>query len=95
MRDDRFEWDDRKARSNAAKHGVTFAEARKVFGDPYAVDDIDDDPGEQRDVAIGRSGDEILFVCWTGRNGRVRIISARKADRDEQDCYYRQAPAGE
>ena len=92
MRDDRFEWDDRKAKGNFDKHGVTFARARKVFDDHYYVDDIDDDPDELREVAIGLSGDEILHVIWTARNGRVRIISARKADRDEQDCYYRQSP---
>jgi uncharacterized protein len=48
MRDDTFEWDDAKAASNARKHGVTFDDAREVFGDRNAMEAPDDDPNEER-----------------------------------------------
>ena len=52
-----FDWDPEKARSNVAKHGVTFAEASSVFGDPlaYTIDDpLHSAPADERSVTIGR-----------------------------------------
>ena len=53
MRDDRFEWDDRKAASNARKHRVSFDNARAAFDDPHAILEPDDDPDEDRWKCIG------------------------------------------
>ena len=93
MRNDRIEWDDRKASSNLFKHGVSFEEAAAVFGDLHALIEADDsDPYEERWATIGLSLDNVLFVISTERRGNiVRIISARRATRHEEDSYYRQA----
>jgi uncharacterized protein len=91
MKDERFEWDDAKAEANIRKHGVTFEDARRVFDDPNALMESDDDTGEARDLTIGVTSENVLFVVSTERGDRIRIISARRATRHEQDHYYRQA----
>jgi uncharacterized protein len=90
MRDDRFEWSDAKARANLEKHEVSFETARVAFDDPGGVDEIDDreDYGEDRFVFTGMVDRRLLTVSYTERNGRIRIISARKATRREQDSYF-------
>jgi uncharacterized DUF497 family protein len=86
-----FEWDQGKDRTNQDKHGVTFAEAATVFGDPLelTISDPDHSAGEYRFISIGRSGlGHLLVVCYTERqNNRIRIISARNATRSEQKFY--------
>ena len=89
MRDDRFEWDDAKAASNARKHGVTFETAREAFDDPDSVDELDDDPDEERWTLIAMTSRGLLYVVYTDRGSRLRIISAREANRHEQDRYQR------
>ncbi len=85
MQDDRFEWDDAKAAENEDKHKVTFELARLVFDDPYAEASPDDmAEGEHRMVTIGDGGGVVLMVISTERNGRTRIISARRATRHER-----------
>jgi uncharacterized DUF497 family protein len=66
---------------NAAKHGVTFEEARDVFDDPRAVEFFDAQHSEEepRYARIGLSGKRLLFVVFTDRDDRKRIIHARKA----------------
>jgi uncharacterized DUF497 family protein len=94
MRDDRFEWDDAKAAQNLAKHGISFEEARLVFRDLHAVE-VDEDQlgyGERRFNMIGRSGSCLLIVTFTERENRVRIISARRAERAERDYWVRENP---
>jgi uncharacterized DUF497 family protein len=87
----KFEWDDAKATENYARHGVSFELAKKVFNDPFAVERIDDrrDYGEERYIIIGLADREILFVAYTEREERIRLISARRAIRHEQDDYFR------
>ena len=89
MRGDRFEWDDAKAASNARKHGVTFETAREAFDDPDSVDELDDDPDEERWTLIAMTSRGLLYVVYTDRGSRLRIISAREANRHEQDRYQR------
>lgn len=88
-----FDWDWRKAASNITKHGVTFETAREVFRDPRALIEEDySDSDEERWRIIGIAQGGVLFVVFTEREGDViRIISARKANRHEQDRYYREA----
>lgn len=67
--------------------------ATTVFRDPFAVERLDDreDYGEQRFVIIGMAeGHVVLFVAYTEREERIRIISARRATQHEQDDYFRQ-----
>lgn len=88
MRDDEFEWDDRKAKRNERQHGVTFELARLVFDDPNAIDRLDlDEPDENRELITGLVRDVLLTVCFVERNQRKRIISARKATQREQIDY--------
>lgn len=91
MRDDEFEWDDVKAASNLRKHKVSFKEATAAFRDPFALEWIDDAApyGEERSVLLGMSNG-LLYVVFTERGPRRRIISARPAERHETDAYYRQ-----
>jgi uncharacterized protein len=86
----KFEWDEAKAASNAAKHGVSFEEAASVFGDPLALtfDDPDHSTGEHRLLTFGLSNQErLLAVVHTERSRAIRIISARRATRHERGIY--------
>lgn len=87
-----FEWDDDKAAVNWSAHGVAFQEAIKVFRDPFAVERLDtrEDYGEERVNLIGMCDGVLLHVTYTERGERTRIISARRAERHEQDDYYRE-----
>jgi uncharacterized protein len=88
-----FEWHQAKAEANFSSHGVSFNLAQTVFKDPFAIERLDDrqDYGEQRFVMIGMAeGNFLLFVAYTERAERVRIISARRATQDEQDDYFQQ-----
>ncbi len=88
MRNDEFEWDDRKAKRNERQHGVTFELARLIFDDPNAIDRLDlDEPSEDRELITGLVGDVLLTVCFVERGHRKRIISARKATNREQIDY--------
>jgi uncharacterized DUF497 family protein len=89
-----FEWHDAKAEANWQAHGVSFDLAKTVFKDPFAVERLDDreDYGEERFVLIGMAeGNVVLFVAYTEREGRMRIISARRATQNEQDDYFEQS----
>src|ERR1035441_9616239 len=86
-----FEWDPRKAKSNERKHGVSFDEACTIFDDSAAT--IFPDEGhsnsEEREIIVGHSIlHRLLLVNFMERSeGRVRIISARKATRRERKDY--------
>jgi uncharacterized protein len=88
----RFEWDEAKNRSNHRKHGISFEEARTAFLDENArvVADPDHADDEERFVLLGLSISlRVLLVCHCYRKEDeiIRIISARKADRDEIKQY--------
>ena len=88
----RFEWDDNKAATNFREHGVSFEDAAAACRDPFAVEWIDlrEAYGEERLILLGLCGREVLFVACTERGERIRIISARRATKNEQNDYYRQ-----
>lgn len=98
MYKDMFEWDQAKAETNAHKHGVTFEEASTVFFDTYAlvIDDPDHSEQESRFVIIGLAlFAQVLVVCHCWREeARIRIISARKATRHEDEQYWRRRHEG-
>ncbi|MFN8489573.1 MAG: BrnT family toxin [Caldilineaceae bacterium] len=87
----RFTWDRRKAAKNIKKHdGVTFEEATTVFRDPlaYIFDDDKHSDEEYRELIIGYSyRKRLLIVSFAEREDVIQIISARKADADEQKDY--------
>lgn len=85
-----FEWDEAKARENARKHRVTFDEAETTFADERSIDIFDPDHSEEEDrfVKIGMSFRlRLLVVVFVERESRVRIISARRATRNERKQY--------
>lgn len=87
-----FEWDASKASRNAKKHGVSFDEARSCFLDENARVMIDPkhDDNEDRFILLGLSVQLRLLVvvhCYRQDDEVIRIISARKADRSEQQQY--------
>jgi uncharacterized DUF497 family protein len=90
-----FEWDADKEAANLQKHGVSFAQAAVAFSDPFAVDWIDDrqDYGEERVILLGMTDGQVLTVVCTERETRIRIISARRATRYEQEIYIRENSA--
>ena len=90
-----FEWDADKEAANLQKHGVSFAQAAVAFSDPFGVDWIDDrqDYGEERVILLGMTDGQVLTVVYTERETRIRIISARRATRYEQEIYIRENSA--
>lgn len=92
----RFEWDATKDSINRRKHGISFASVIPVFLDPNVITVYDhqhSESTEDRWISMGRTDQGIdCVVChvYRSRNGvqSIRIISARKADRDEEQQYY-------
>jgi hypothetical protein len=87
----KYEWDAAKALDNLRKHRVDFVDAIGALEDPNRLEEVDDrfDYGEERMRVIGMASNRILFVVATSRDHAIcRIISARRATRDEQDRYY-------
>ena len=87
-----FEWDPKKAQANLRKHKVSFEDAQSVFSDEQAllIDDPDHSEEEERFVLLGLSQSLRLLVvvhCYRAEGRVIRIISARKADADEQSIY--------
>ena len=88
----KFEWDKKKDKSNSNKHGVSFEEAQTVFYDEHAIQFFDPEHSENEDrfILLGtcfKSKTLVVFHCFREEETRVRIISARKADKDEQQAY--------
>jgi uncharacterized protein len=86
----KFEWDSKKAEANLKKHQIAFEEAASVFGDPLAITfrDQDHSVGERRYLTFGISqGGVLLVLSHTYRNETARIISARRATRNERKIY--------
>lgn len=88
----RFEWDERKNAENRRKHGVSFEEAQTVFYDDRAllIDDPDED--EDRFLLLGLSTmlrTLVVCHCYRAQDEVIRIISARKALKEERADYER------
>lgn len=82
-----FEWDENKRKTNIAKHGIDFIDAQKIFD--YDTVTIEDNRfGEQRFIAIGLLNGKTIVVVYTERSNIIRIISARKATKNEQQIYF-------
>ena len=84
-----FEWDENKNRENIRRHGISFPQAAKIFkGNILEWEDTREDYGETRMIAIGRSERRLVRVVYTLRENRIRIISARKGDKNDRRKYY-------
>ena len=84
-----FEWHEAKRRANLAKHGIDFVRAARIFeGRTVEWDDLRRHYGERRKIALGQVDHTVLFVVYTSREGKRRLISARKANPNERKTYY-------
>jgi uncharacterized DUF497 family protein len=85
----RFKWNDEKRKSNLSKHGLDFAQAHKVFdGVTFTFEDNRFDYGEQRFISIGLLNDVVIIV-HTETIEEMRIISMRRANKNEQKLYFK------
>ena len=87
-----FEWSEDKAAANLAKHEVSFEEAQTAFEDCSAliIDDPDHSDDEERFVLLGLSAKARMLVvchCYRENDARIRLISARKATKNESATY--------
>lgn len=85
------EWDDAKNELNKKKHKVSFEMAAEIFLDENRIEDYDEfhSDDEERRRVIGKV-EEVLFVVYTERKEKYRLISARLANKKERDDYYGQ-----
>ncbi len=95
----KFEWDENKNKTNIKKHGISFFEARTVFFDDYAIlfDDPDHSISEERFLILGMTmSDKICIVshCYRENENVIRIISSRKATRNERYYYINRINGG-
>jgi uncharacterized protein len=83
-----FQWGPAKSDSNEGKHGISFMQAAQIFRHSV-LRKVDDrrDYGEPRFVALGKFDGDILCVVITERDGDIRLISARKANKHERKEY--------
>jgi uncharacterized DUF497 family protein len=84
-----FEWDENKRQANIEKHGIDFAKIAPIFTHPI-IERVDNrhDYGETRMILLGIVDNRVICVVYTLRGFVCRIISARKANRNEQRTYY-------
>ncbi|MGH7496338.1 MAG: BrnT family toxin [bacterium] len=86
--DEEFVWNEKKARDNRRKHGISFEEACEVFFDPFRQSGDASAHFEERQFIIGFSlARKILVVVYVERRDQIRIISARKATNEERRIY--------
>jgi uncharacterized DUF497 family protein len=90
----RIEWDENKNRANRHKHGISFEEAETVFADDHAllIADPEHSDNEDRFILLGMSSSLRIMVvchCYRVQDDVIRIITARKATREEQDGYIK------
>lgn len=93
-----FDWDPEKDAANREKHGIGFGEACRIFDGPVLTRADDrEDYGEPRFISLGALTPEaVIVVVHTQRDGKTRLISARKANRRERKVYHdRIGSAGE
>jgi len=87
----KFEWDETKRKSNIKKHGIDFLEAPMIFsGNTLTIEDNRYDYGEVRFVTFGVLCDRVVSVIHTETEDTIRIISIRKATKNEEKEYFSQ-----
>jgi uncharacterized DUF497 family protein len=82
-----FEYDRQKSASNKRKHGVDFEEAKAIWEKAPLLLEGRDIEEEQRYLAIGLIGEKIHTAIYVKREGRIRIISCRRARKNEEELY--------
>jgi uncharacterized DUF497 family protein len=89
----RFEWDEAKREANLRKHGIDFAGIEALFeGHAFTYEDERFGYGEQRFLTLGLHEGRVVMVVHTEEREIIRIISVRKATRNEQASYFSSIP---
>jgi uncharacterized DUF497 family protein len=90
-----FEWYSEKERFNIEEHGIDLETARQVFEDPFRIMRYDEKHSglEDRWQVLGKAG-EVLFVVYTERGEKYRVITAREAEPEERRIYYGEDDTG-
>jgi uncharacterized DUF497 family protein len=84
-----YEWDEHKRQVNIKKHGIDFSDVPELLdGDVVILPDERFNYGEQRFIVIGMLKNLVVVVAYTERGENIRIISARKATKNEQNFYF-------
>jgi uncharacterized DUF497 family protein len=84
-----FDWDEIKNKQNIATHGLDFADAQSFFDKPvFSWTDVRKDYKESRLVGIGELNDRVVVLVYTMRQGICRVISLRRANKNERRKYY-------
>ncbi len=82
-----FEWDENKRKYNLEKHGIDFIDILEIFDDQNRIEFDNTRSGEKRFQTIGMVNDVILFLVYTSRGKKKRIISVRRASKNERKAY--------
>ena len=82
-----FEFDSNKNKKNKEKHGIDFIEAQKLWEDPYRIEIPAKNLDEPRYLLIGKINDKHWAAIFTYRKNRIRIISVRRARKNEKEIY--------
>ena len=90
-----FEWYSNKEKLNIEKHGFDLDIVKRVFNDPFRIMQYDEEHSglEDRWQILGMANG-LLFVIYTERNEKIRIISAREATPEERRIYYGKSKKG-
>lgn len=83
-----YEWDENKRLINIEKHSIDFVGAVHVFEDTNRIETENAHHSEIRYTALGLIEDIVIFLVYTYRDDRKRIISARRANKNEREIYY-------
>ena len=84
-----FEWDENKNKSNIQKHGIDFNDSANIFDHAMVIKlDKRADYGESRWIGLGQLESIVIIIVFTKRNDRMRIISIRKASKQERRIYF-------
>ncbi len=89
-----FEWNEEKCSSALVKHGIDFKDAVRIFDGRPVVLAPSKYPDEERWIATGKLSGQMFSVVYTFRNNRIRIITARRAWKNEQREYHENHPGG-
>ncbi len=82
-----FEWDENKRQYNLEKHNIDFIDAIEIFDDPDRIELENNNKGEKRVQTIGIVHNIVLFLVYTTRGTKKRIISVRRASKNERKAY--------
>jgi uncharacterized protein len=86
----KFEWDDNKNKVNIQQHEIDFHDAKLIFRHPMLIKtDTRKDYGEKRLVGLGLLHDAVVVIVFTRRKDVIRIISIRRANKNERKIWHK------